>query len=298
LFVNNVASGSTSSQTVPAVTWLRKTEYITSREGTNRPSSTADQKNLAENAVDISRSAQIRDIEASFDACATNFDLSSLKHPNKPNITPVGSYEIFPNINIWANTYDLFRFSERPGERPSDVDDPRLDCAIMRPMESDGDHFLSYYLTQKDEDAIQFKQNRAEHMQRSLVENLDEEESEQPVTPFHFIRDYETVKVEQEVPNEFLILFDDEAQPPTANYKNIERKIILKKKRVNPQETYDKWDIINVKHVGMNREETAEALAEVKDPMYLLGRAELDAEGEVVDDTQMDLMEAAIPVAA
>lgn len=51
----------------------------------------------------------------------------------------------------------------------------------MRPMESDGDHFLSYYLTQKDEDAIQFKQNRTEHMQRSLVENLDEEESEQPV---------------------------------------------------------------------------------------------------------------------
>lgn len=78
-------------------------------------------KNLAENAVDISRSAQIRDIEASFDACATNFDLSSLKHPNKPNITPVGSYEIFPNTDIWANTYDLFRFSERPGERPPDV---------------------------------------------------------------------------------------------------------------------------------------------------------------------------------
>ena len=51
----------------------------------------------------------------------------------------------------------------------------------MRPMESDGDHFLSYYLTQKDEDAIQFKQNRTEHMQRSLAENLDEEESEQPV---------------------------------------------------------------------------------------------------------------------
>lgn len=78
-------------------------------------------KNLAENTVDISRSAQIRDIEASFDACATNFDLSSLKHPNKPNITPVGSYEIFPNVDIWANTYDLFKFSERPGERPSDV---------------------------------------------------------------------------------------------------------------------------------------------------------------------------------
>lgn len=48
----------------------------------------------------------------------------------------------------------------------------------------------------------------------------------------------------------------------------------------------------------MNREEAAEALAEVKDPMYLLGRAELDAEGEIVDDTQMELMEAATPIVA
>jgi len=47
--------------------------------------------------------------------------LSSLKNTNKPDVTPVASYEIFPNVDIWANTYDLFRFSERPGERPPDV---------------------------------------------------------------------------------------------------------------------------------------------------------------------------------
>ncbi|KAF9785156.1 RNA polymerase II-associated [Thelephora terrestris] len=298
LFVSTSAPGSSTPHAVPTVTWLRKTEYITSREGNTRPSSSQDQKNLAETSVDISRSAQIRDIEASFEACATTFDLSSLKHPNKPNITAVSSYEIFPNVEIWANTYDLFKFSERPGERPPDVEDPRLDCAIMRPMESDGDHFLSYYLTQKDEDVVQFKQNRVEHMQQSLAENFDDDEVEKPVTPFLFVRDYETVKVEQEVPNEFLLLFDDDSQPPTANYKNIERKIILKKKRVNPQETYDKWDVINVTHVGMNKEEVAEALAEVKDPMYFLGRAELDAEGEVVDDTQMELMETTVPIIA
>jgi len=67
---------------------------------------------------------------------------------------------------------------------------------------------------------------------------------------------------------------------------------------LQPQESYDKWDVINVTHVGMNLEEAAEALAEVKDPMYLLGRAELDAEGEVVDDTQMDLVETTIPIIA
>lgn len=65
------------------------------------------------------------------------------------------------------------------------------------------------------------------------------------------MRDYETVKVEQEVPNEFLLVLDD--GPPQqdlddllndtgdkprstrekgAYYKNIERKMFLKKKRV------------------------------------------------------------------
>jgi len=40
------------------------------------------------------------------------------------------------------------------------VDDPRLDCAILRPMKSDHDSFLAYYLTQDDESALKFKQTR------------------------------------------------------------------------------------------------------------------------------------------
>lgn len=71
----------------------------------------------------------------------------------------------------------------------------------------------------------------------------------QPTT-FHFIRDYEVVKVEQEVPNEFLLVLDGgvtdikdvipegevmPSQPRAkgAYYKNIERKMLLKKKRIN-----------------------------------------------------------------
>lgn len=66
-------------------------------------------------------------------------------------------------------------------------------------------------------------------------------------TIFSFVRDYETVKIEQDVPNEFLLVLDNGNDDITANgtssnvksrgkgayYKNIERKIILKKKRVN-----------------------------------------------------------------
>ena len=55
------------------------------------------------------------------------------------------------------------------------------------------------------------------------------------------MRDYEVVKVEQEVPNEFLLVFDEEdassfttdgeARRVGAYYKVIERKMLLKKKR-------------------------------------------------------------------
>ena len=130
------------------------------------------------------------------------------------------------------------------------LEDPRLDCAVLRPMEADGDHFLAYYLTKEDEDALQFKHDR---LARSPDDPPEEEVSflvaSRGVLPtypcpqpalFHFVRDYETVKVEQEVPNEFLLVldegldeFDSKGRPKGAYYKNIERKMLLKKKRVN-----------------------------------------------------------------
>lgn len=122
-------------------------------------------------------------------------------------------------------------------------------------MEADGDHFLAYYLTKDDEDATAFKQNR---LTRSPDEPPEDEVRSfsrrvplvlkkcllQP-TLFHFVRDYETVKVEQEVPNEFLLVLDEgsdpfdtdnkagHVRPKGAYYKNIERKMLLKKKRGN-----------------------------------------------------------------
>ncbi|KAI0070806.1 hypothetical protein K474DRAFT_1687312 [Panus rudis PR-1116 ss-1] len=289
------ASGTSTPvhSSVPNVTWLRKTEYI-SREHVSRTVASQESKQT-EAPIDVSRSAQIRDIESSF-AATENFDLASLRHPNKPNVTAVDSYEILPDAEIWANAYDLFRFSERPGERPVDVDDPRLDCAILRPMESDGDHFLAYYLTKEDEPAVVFKRER-------LARDPDAPEEDE-ATNFYWVRDYEVVKVEQEVPNEFLLtlydgddeakeedMFDEAPRRPKAPkakgayYKNIERKMLLKKKRANAAEAYlDKWDIVKVTHVPMSKEEEDEredALAEVNDPMYLLGRGDADAEGEI-----------------
>ncbi|KAF8074937.1 RNA polymerase II-associated protein [Lyophyllum atratum] len=280
------------------VPWLRKTEYI-SREGVQR-SGGHEPKHVQATTIDISRGAQLRDIDASFAACHSNFSLADLRHPNKPGVTAIESYEILPDSDIWANQYDLFRFSERPGERPIDVEDPRLDCAILRPMKTEHDSFLAYYLTQDDESALNFKDTRFALPPYKVPEEQEE-------TIFHFVRDYETVKVEQEVPNEFLLVLHDGDPPETfdeltdgverktprkhkgAYYKNIERKMLLKKKRANVYEQYeDKWEIIRVTHAEMSKEEEderEEALAEVTDPMFLMVRGDADADGDIeVDD--------------
>lgn len=126
--------------------------------------------------VDISPEAQIANIEKSFAKLNNDFDLSKVKHPTKPNLKPIDSWEIFPDPDVWANAYDVFKFSERPGERPLDVsvligprtnlisqqqEDPRLDYALLRPMESEGDRFLAYYLMKNEEEIPVLEEQRA-----------------------------------------------------------------------------------------------------------------------------------------
>ena len=78
--------------------------------------------------------------------------------------------------------------------------------------------------------------------------HVGEGDIEDDGTEFKFIRDYEAVKIEAEVNNEFLLVFDEggevevpappngslvEVRGPGAYYKGIERKMLLKKKRVD-----------------------------------------------------------------
>ena len=77
--------------------------------------------NFQNDAVDISREAQLSSIENSFAAARSAEQLSVLRHPTKPRLRAVATYEVLPDADVWANAYDLFRFSERPGERGPEV---------------------------------------------------------------------------------------------------------------------------------------------------------------------------------
>ena len=123
-------------------------------------------------------------------------------------------------------------------------------------MKTEHDSFLAFYLTEDDESAVSFKETRfalppyevAENQQVVLASEFGKDMlmTSTQETTFRFVRDYETVKVEQEVPNEFLlVIYDGDSEfdldrdhklphrEKGAYYKNIERKMHLKKKRVN-----------------------------------------------------------------
>lgn len=81
-------------------------------------------------------------------------------------------------------------------------------------------------------------------MQNPLLEDLDEDDEDGPnegdSAKFHFVRDYETVKIDMDVPDEFLLVLDDGSGATGSGggakgafYKNIERKYVLRKKRQN-----------------------------------------------------------------
>jgi RNA polymerase II-associated factor 1 len=74
--------------------------------------------------VDVSREAQLASIDSSFGAARASDDLNALRHPTKPRLRAVATYEVLPDADVWANAYDLFRFSERPGERGPEVRPP------------------------------------------------------------------------------------------------------------------------------------------------------------------------------
>ncbi|KAF8317776.1 RNA polymerase II-associated [Cantharellus anzutake] len=286
----NIASVPGAASTTN-VSWLRRTEYISSIPST-RASSAYEPKPHEEPLPDVSHATQIADIEASFRNASISSDLSTLRHPSKPHLRAVDTFEVLPDTRLWANAYDLVRFSERPGERPIDQPDPRLDSAIIRPtIGEDGESFLSYYLTKDDTEAAQFMSARRQS--EGGAEELfgDEEDAEkvnEPIATFQFVRDYETIKIETDVPNEFLLTTESGATGRGAFYKNIERKYVLKKKRQNRNEEYsDKWDIVRLRHVPFTAEqlqERAEAQAEVDDPSYLANLAAADVDGDAEAD--------------
>ena len=89
-----------------SVSWLRRSEYISTEQTRFQPQSMEKveakvgynvKKSLREETLYMDREAQVRAIEATFED--TKVDIT--KHYSKPNVTPVEVFSIFPDFKNW-----------------------------------------------------------------------------------------------------------------------------------------------------------------------------------------------------
>ncbi|KAK4046077.1 hypothetical protein OIV83_006382 [Microbotryomycetes sp. JL201] len=145
------------------VSWLRRTEYLSSEGGTKPTSLSGDLKPKVPTAT-LSRDERFTLIEESFKAVEQ--PLSQLRHPSKPHLKAEASYELLPDDLLWANNLNLVRFGEDPGENKTGSSmragsDRRLPHAVFRPLQfSENDARIAYFLLEDDEQAERYRQRR------------------------------------------------------------------------------------------------------------------------------------------
>lgn len=127
-------------------------------------------------AVELPRETRATAIASTFTAAQA--ELSLLRHPTKAHLTAVEAWDILPDQNLWANTLDLIRFGEDPGEDRNEtknrkerdqekfvdptVADPRLHQAIFRPLQlPNEDPRIGYYLPADAKVAKAYSRKRA-----------------------------------------------------------------------------------------------------------------------------------------
>ncbi|KAG0225362.1 hypothetical protein BGW42_004472 [Actinomortierella wolfii] len=170
---------------LPAVSWLRRTEYISSESpiGSGKGAYRESQSKNKKMQIDQSREGQIKAIEKTFDRFWNSTTkqplteaelLSSIKHPVHSHLHAVETIPIFPDFQVWGNSYTLATFDFDPEEDRSrrnqknnrskseaegaDQDggssskrsqrQERSSNALIKPMSSqnDSDTWLAYYL--------------------------------------------------------------------------------------------------------------------------------------------------------
>ncbi|KAJ3296020.1 hypothetical protein HK104_002051 [Borealophlyctis nickersoniae] len=186
----------------PKVSWLRNTEYIASDDrGYGSPVSEANNaafvrflraRKVEKPPIDMSPEGQIRAIEATFEA-AGSINLQTLKHPKKPDVTPVELWPIFPNFLLWNNHYMLVTYDGDPTElsleKAKEVDpgkNAQLEEAILKPMTGDDGVENICYFTPTTETLSKITEKR------KRVEEFgdDEDDDDDETYEYSYVRDF------------------------------------------------------------------------------------------------------------
>jgi RNA polymerase II-associated factor 1 len=142
-----------SRQHAKNVSWLRRTEYISSELGRYGLSNDKSEikigasikKLMKEEDLYRDRDSQISAIEKTFEDSKEALET----HHSKPGVTKVADYPVFPDFKLWAHPYAQVIFDADPAPKDRTPDEQLADMSqamIRGMMDESGDQFVAYFL--------------------------------------------------------------------------------------------------------------------------------------------------------
>ncbi|KAG0366638.1 RNA polymerase II-associated [Gamsiella multidivaricata] len=288
---------------LPAVSWLRRTEYISSETPTGAGKGAYKDSSSRRKKMDVvsTREGQIVAIEKTFErflkksgpsSAATEplseeEFLAGLKHPTNPDLKAVESLPVFPDFDIWGNAYTLVTFDVDPemsNDRPVQLQEEgsshqnraqRSSNALIKPMHdaNDPETWLGYYLpdTETAKEINRRKRTRAQLAASGL--NLDEDEDEDEKSKemaFSLQRDYTYTTIPCAALSQLVFTFREQAETKqkAAFYNPMQSKLMLRKKRAKRYEDDDP----PITHIDVtSRRMNSDELAAKRDALDAIG---------------------------
>ncbi|XP_017031226.1 RNA polymerase II-associated factor 1 homolog [Drosophila kikkawai] len=217
-----------SRQHSRTVSWLRKSEYISTEQTRFQPQNLENieakvgynvKKSLREETLYLDRDAQIKAIEKTFSDTKSEIT----KHYSKPNVVPVEVLPIFPDFTNWKYPCAQVIFDSDPAPIGKNVPaqlEEMSQAMIRGVMDESGEQFVAYFLPTEQT----LEKRRADFINNELYK--EEEEYE-----YKIAREYNwNVKTKASKgyeENYFFVM-----RPDGIYYNELETRVRLNKRRV------------------------------------------------------------------
>ncbi|XP_070576848.1 RNA polymerase II-associated factor 1 homolog [Ptychodera flava] len=267
-----------------SVSWLRKTEYISteynrfthSSEKAETKVGASLRKQFADEDLYKDRDSQIAAIEKTFEMAKQPI----LQHYSKPHVTPVETYPVCPDFDLWIHPCAQVIFDSDPAvkDKPVVHQVEEMSQAMIRGMvDESGEQFVGYFLPTEET-----KKKRKRDFEEDTDYVPEEEYEYKMVREYNWNVKNKATKGYEE--NYFFVL-----RPEGFYYNELETRVRLSKRRAKGGMVAGNSQLV-VKHRDLMEQERAQqegrlmqlepAMQEEEDAEIEEEEEEMEAEGE------------------
>ncbi|GME76425.1 unnamed protein product [Ambrosiozyma monospora] len=238
----------TSNLKSETVSFLRRTQYISSERGGSEGGAANDTENTIKQRLHMKKDdgldpkTQLRAVEEMF---GTNLDVKKLRHPVKKHLKAKKVWHFLPDTSMmdqkffdlkFASSASISKGKNKKREDIKNEKDPRLLTAMFRDIQFNEGKLVSMYTTTED-NALEIKKVFDDKTENAPISEEEAANPDLDTNPYVYkkLRDYDgQIKNYNELEslNHLVISFDEESS--TALYVPVSGRVELKKRRIDP----------------------------------------------------------------